>query len=603
MGGLKSPIDDGTGSNINAGYNHEDPEMDELARKVYGKFQEAKSYRKNWDKDWDRYYLYWAGRQNHGKLAWRTDATVNMVWPVIESIVAHMTDSNPKITVLPQEKAYVRSASLMEQVMERTWIDNRMVGKLTNICRDALIYGTSFAKCYYDRRTNLVTIDELDVRKIFPSPGATNMQDANYVIYCDNVHKSIVESKFPKYKGKIPGGTWDSELTFMKNVTSSRGGGGLPGIGTVEGQFPGINSKSGGQGANQDKDHVTYIEYWHRDPEDWNSILVTIAVNGLILSHRKNPFNHNRFPFVKFIDYGVTNIFWGLGEVQQIEKPQDSINMRRGQIIDILRLTANPPFIKSHNSGISNKTIPNVPGIMLTVNAGAEARWMQTPQVNEGLFRLNEMDKREIEEITGISEITQGRRPKGITAAQAIEAVSEAGQTRIRPKIRNMEDSLTELGELLLSNIQQFYTDEKQIRLAGKTKEFISINVPKVGENGEVTLDNDLSVGKYDVKIGVGSLTDVTKATKYETMKELKQLLPELIDAQALLETVPGLSPEEVEAILGRAKEMAAAVPEEGVAPEGEMPPEEMGAAPGAAPGGIDLSAIAQQIGALEGSI
>lgn len=589
---LKSPTDENNSSNISGnkssyGVGPNQPEdAAEKAEAAYEKYQEAKNYRKNWDKDWDRFFRYWAGQQNAGKMAWRTDATINLIKPIIESIVAHMTDSSPCINVQACEEDFIEQADVMQQVLYRTWIDNGMNTKLENCLRDMLVYGHSFMKCWYDKRSGIVTVDELDCRKIFPSAGATSVADAGYIVYSDNVPKSVVESKFPGAKGKMEGGLWDPELTFLKNITSTKKDGDIPGVSITPGQFPGVAPKTGGKSTTQDKDFVTYIEYWHRpNPEDWSEIWVTIAANGLLLAHKKNPFMHGKMPFVMFKDYSQTNTFWGYGEVSDLEKPQDSLNIRRGQIIDLLRLCANPPLLKSHNSGISNKTIPNVPGIMLTFNQGSEVRWMQTPQINEGLFRLNEIDKREMEEISGISDVSQGRQAKGVTAASGIALVQQIGQTRIRPKIRKMEETLTLLGELMLSGIQQFYTEEKVIRVAGKRKEFIRVNEPILDEEtGEPALKNDLSMGKYDVNISVGSLPDWDKAQMYEQLKELIQLYPDLIPPKIVLNSVPGLRPEVVEDILmaqEEAKAQAAAPPEAGMVPGAEGAPVESILPPG----------------------
>lgn len=581
-GTLRSSTDQNMGSNVGGGggagfpnadaANAGDPELDELATEVFNKYQEAKEYRKNWDRNWDKQFKYFMGIQNGNKLAWRADATVNLIRPIIEAIVAHMTDSNPQVQISPCEEAFVESADIMQQVLFRTWQDNGMRFKLNNVVRDTMIYGTSYMKCYYDERNALCTVEDLDIRKIYPSAGATTPDDALYMIYADNVNKHVVESRFPEAKGKLIGGLWDEDLTIMKNITSTKPSGDIPGFYTIPGQYPGVAPKTGGRSVEVNKDLVTYIEYWHRDPDDWDTVWVTIAANGVILHHEKDPFIHGKFPFAKFIDTGLTNTWYGTGEVHHLIAPQDSINQRRSQMIELLKLVANPPFLVPASAGLPNTDLANVPGIMITYQGQQEPKWMKPGEIQPAFFQLNAMDKLEMEQISGISDQSQGRKATGVSAASGIALVQEISQTFIRPKIRNMEASLIDLGEMMVATIQQFYTEQMTIRVAGrradKLGKFIKVNVPALDENNQPVLKNDLSFGKYDVNVSVGSEPDFNKAGKYEQMKELSQLLPGIITPKMLLETVPDMTQEEIDSALMNTAGPGA-LPGEGVPPRG----------------------------------
>lgn len=597
MGAIKSSVDFGSGSNIPGGgggpgyageaRNGGDKELDKLADAAYEAFSEAKEDRKLWDRDWDTQLNYWAGRQTQGKLAWKPDVTINLIRPIIEAIVAHMTDADPTITVSAKSELFVDQADTMQQVMYQLWNDNDMSDKINLIVRDALIYGTSYAKTWYDKRAKLCRVEALDVRRIYPSKGATSVDDALYIIYADNVHKAVVESMFPEAKGKLNGGTWDDNLTLFKNVTSNKLAGDIPGVGYIGGAVPGIAPKSGpvqsvGKGKNE-KDFVTYIEYWHRDkdPRNWDDIWCTIAANGVVLSHKKNPFNHKKFPFVKLVDIGQTNTFFGMGEVQQLINPQNSLNARRSQIINLLMLGANPPFLVPHNSGIPNITIANTPGIMLRYQAGSKPEWAQPMRVEPALFQLNELDKREMEEISGVADITKGRAPKGVTAAQGIALLSEEGKTMIRPKIRNFEMFLKRLGALMLSDAQQFMTEEQELRVAGKRKDdkqFITINQPGLDENKQPTVKNNIALGKYDVNISVGSFPDYDKVKKFQAIQMLLAgPLGAMVPPKIILDSISELSQDEKAEILANIPQAPPMGPE---GPEGPPPEEDPGSAP-----------------------
>lgn len=567
---LRTSTDQNRGSNIikpegpeaHAGGQNvgdQDDDRQKWATEAKAKLEEAKEYRNScrWDRSWDSFLSYFMGVQK--SRSWRSNGQVPLIRSYVESIVAHMTDSNPDIQIDACEEAFVEAADVMQQVLYRTWLDNNMRIKLNNTIRDTMIYGTSYLRCYVDNFTRKVTIGEVDVRSIFPAPGATSFEDAEYVIYAENVPKSVLESTWPECRGKLDTGIWDEQLTLLKNITSTRPDTDIPGFYTIPGQYPGIAPKTGGRGMDISKNLATYIEYWYRDPKNPEDIWVTIAANGFTLSHKKNPYKHKCYPFVKFIDTGLTKTWYGTGEVHHLQGSQDNINDLRSQMINLIKLVANPPFLKPQGCGIPDTSWVNAPGTQLTYSGNIEPKWMQPGVINNVILELQQVIKQEMELISGISDQSQGRKASGVSAASGIALVQEISQTFIRPKIRNMEAALTQLGALMLSNIQQFYNQKDIIRVAGRRMDklgrFIKVNVPavKTNEDGEwePTIKNDLSFGKYDVNISVGSEPDQNKAGKFQQMLQLREILgPQVITDKMLLQTVPDWTQEQVDSAM-----------------------------------------------------
>jgi len=540
------------------------PEGEEkLASMVFKAYTEAKAFKKNYDKDWELWYRYYAGQHwQHPVAAWRSTPVVNFIFSTIETIIPIMTDNRPQIVVLPMEPSDTNISEVIQNIIKKIWVEQDTDLKLPMVIKNTLKYGTGFAKVWWNpllaQGRGDVAISVVDPRHMYPSPGALDMEDAKYIVFAANVPLSNVERDYPHVKGKLVGGIWDEDLTISKTITSQGTSLGLESLGptptTDNTSQTWHKDTSGTQATAERKGLVTLVEMWHRDESD--RVMVTIMANSKLLRHGPSPFKHNSFPFIKFVDYMVPGTFWGMGEIQQLHRLQDDINRRRGQIHDILRLTANPPFVVDADSGIHPKAMTNRPGTILYKNRGSDVRWLQPPILPAALFSLQELDKRDFDSISGVLDVTQGRRPVGVEAASAIIELQEAAQTRIRAKVRNMEAGLRRMGQQIIALVQQFYTEPRVIRLVegrGTGQNFIAINSPGLTPEGKYAIINDVSVGQYDLEIGVGSTMPVSKTRQFAQMLQLRQA--GVVDDRAVLEH-SGLSTEEVEAILSRMKKL-----------------------------------------------
>lgn len=528
------------------------PEEREIQADIFERYRSAKKYRKNYDKDWDKFYrLYSGAHWEAGRPEWKSTPVVNFIWSTIETIIPIMTDTSPEWIVAPTEPSDTQVSDIMGSILKRIWIKNAMDLKLPIILRNCMTYGTGFAKVWWKEsekkgRQGDVEISIVDPRHLFPSPGATEIQDASYLCYAANLPINIVESMYPEAKDRLVGGIWEEDLTVTNTITSQTGGGSSSVSSPVQSSAnstDGTGSSASTSWPNGDPSHrpvqdrsklVTMIECWHRkEGRAW----LTVCANGIVLRNDESPFDHNLFPFVAFRDYSLPSTFWGMGEVQQLEKLQDFINKRRGQTQDILRITANPPLVADANSGINPKAMTTRPGSIIYKNPGSDVKWLVPPQLPAALFEVQQLDKQDFDSVSGIQDVTQGRKPKGIEAASAISELQEAAQTRLRLKVRNMEGSLRQLGELAVPLIQQFYTEERTVRIVGgdpTQPDYLVVNQEIVDNNGKAVRINDVTVGEYDIEIGVGSTLPVNKTALFREMVDLFKL--GAVDAQAVLE-------------------------------------------------------------------
>ena len=550
------------------------PEQEDMARFVFSSYKEAKKFKSSFDKEWPTWEKIYAGQHWNGPRAdWKSTPVVNYCFSVVETIVPIMTDSNPTVLTAPEDPSDMQTAEIIGQCVKRILRNTQYQQKVTRTTRTALKLGTALQKVWWNQSLHNgkgdVEVSAIHPAHAFPAPGAVDIQGASFFIYAANIPINYIEEIYPECKGKIKPGVWEEDLTVESGTYTSQGGGsgGSQVIGPVQstdstGLAAGTTT-SWPIGANPhsgvlDRAKIaTMIEMWHKKN---GRVWLTVVANGVVLRDDESPFKHNLYPFARLLDYDVAESFWGMGEIQQLEKLQDFINKRRGQSQDILKICASPPLIADSNSGINPKAMVARPGTIIYKTPGTDVHWLQPPNIPAALFDVQQMDRQDVDSISGVQDVTQGRKPSGIEAASAIIELQEAAQTRIRLKVRNLETFITEVGGLIVKTLQQFYTNKRVVRLVGGNPmkpEFVVINDEIVDKQGNTVKINDVTAGEYDVEIGVGSTMPVNKSRYYEQMVEMFNL--GIVDQQAVLESSI-LPPPEITKIMQRLQQQQQAM-------------------------------------------
>ena len=167
----------------------------------------------------------------------------------------------------------------------------------------------------------------------------------------------------------------------------------------------------------------------------------------------------------------------------------------------------------------------------------------------------NEADaKADIERILGIYALMQGDMGAAPQTFKGTVALDEYGQRRIKSKRDDIEESINQLGKVIVGLIQYVYTDMKTMRIMqpnNKPKEVV-INSPLYDDIGnDVGKMNDITVGKYDIIVLSGSTLPSNRWGRFEYYMQLYQ--SGLIDQ---IEVLKQTDVADMEGVLERAGQM-----------------------------------------------
>ncbi len=133
-------------------------------------------------------------------------------------------------------------------------------------------------------------------------------------------------------------------------------------------------------------------------------------------------------------DYAQAGRFYCPGELDHIIPINRSINRRYNLLNRSLEFEAVPVLLADTDTGIDIDQRAVEPGDVLKKIRGSDIRWLDFRGAQASQFEMLSLEKMDLDTVSGVHDVQQGRRPEGIEAASAIRNLQDAAQTRIRGK-------------------------------------------------------------------------------------------------------------------------------------------------------------------------
>jgi len=459
---------------------------------------------------------------------YKSNMVSNYVFSIIETIRPIMLDNDPKFQSMPRQPEGMAFSSDLNEALLYEWDREDMNLKTYRELVNVLVLGTTIFYIPWDsdnKNTKAVTISPFN---LFPDPLATCPEDAEFLIYASYKNVNYLKRTFPHKANQLQGSQINyAELINGADLTTR-----------IDNQVLvlEIHTKDYGTYEEIDGDKKTVkLKYPH------GRVLTICPELGIVLADKANIYNDGYSPFVLIKDYDIPGQFWGEGEPSQLLSPQKHMNDLYNAIIDNAKATANMPWIIDKNAGIGTGKITARPGLIIRKNPGSEVRRDNPPSMPNYVSNTIESFKNDIQHISGIFDSLMGNSATGVYTAQGILALQEAGQSRIRLKVKLLEAGLGKIATLFHSRMRQFWKTDRFIRI---TRQDGSYDMKMFNKK---ILDSE-----YDIKITAGSTMPVNRGAMLDLMIRLAQTpMPDgqpLVDREAVVQYLP----EEVKSALLR---------------------------------------------------
>ena len=485
------------------------------------RFKNAMVHKSEYTKKWQTHLDAYHGDyfKNETLPEYRSNMVSNYIFAIIETIRPIMLDNDPKFNAMPRQPEGLAFSNDVQEALMYEWDRENMSIKLYKELIHTLVLGNSVFFIPWNSNKKNVEAIPVNPFNIFADPLATSVEDAEYIIYASYKNVEVLKRIFPDKTDKLHGGGVNYSELVNDNDRNSR----------VDNQVLVLEIYT--------RDYETEEEDLGKEKKvkavyPKGRVLTVCPELGIVLSDKKNPYKDGSFPFVVIKDYDIPGKFWGEGEVEQLLSPQKYMNELNNAVIDNAKTTANMPWIIDKNSGVGVGKITARPGLVIRKNQGTEVRREQPPSMPVYVVNAIETFKNDIEMISGIHNTLRGENSTGVYTAQGILALQEAGQVRIRLKVKLLENALGRLGELWLSRMKQYWNEDKWVRISKidgtyDLKKFVTL-----------MLEYD-----YDVKITAGSTMPSNRGAMLDLMIRLAQTqMPDgqtLVDREAVVQYLP----------------------------------------------------------------
>jgi hypothetical protein len=462
---------------------------------------------KSVSKEWDDHLKYYKHKQWPERIpSHRQMFTANLCKLTVARKTAIITDIKPTIEVKAQAHGLEELAEqVVTPVMRANWDEQGYGQKLANgIIPMAMVFGCCPVNVCYDPSLDNgrgdMTIEPIDPRSFFLDPAvvrAVDIDRAEYAgfktvkslreirtLFPDRGHLVAADSTLSRFLESQPRvSTLESPVqSALRTAAFGRqGAGGTPVSYAIDRagieEFLLQDSRVIGELPRELQERA-FAQGRTLNDLAWpgGRRVVRAGPNKVILFDGPNPYIDNKIPYEMF-DWGVEFEHpWGESELAMIKSLQNIVNKLGAAIVENAIKMNNMIWVGDKDALLPHEwnQLSDAPGLQVKVKPQRVLRREGPPALPSSVFQLMQFCINLIDTLTGLVDVTQGRRPVGIVSAHAVEALTMAAQTLIRLQAYKLEKFIERIGQKLVARFFQFYTTDRVKYLLGPGEQLMA---------------------------------------------------------------------------------------------------------------------------------
>lgn len=259
--------------------------------------------------------------------------------------------------------------------------------------------------------------------------------------------------------------------------------------------------------------------------------LATWIDQGELLQDVPSPYRHNRFPLVPVWAYrrGRDNAPYGV--VRNVRDPQQDLNKRRSKALFLLstnRTIMDEGAVDDMDAFEEEVAKPNA---IIVKRPNKELRVENNVQIADQHVALAQQSADYVRQSGGVTGDNIGQETNA-TSGRAILARQNQGSVVTATLYDNLRLAIQLVGEIELSLIEQFYTQEKIVRLTGERGETEFTQVNQRQPDGSIL--NDITASQADFIVSEQDYRESVRLAMFEQMMQMISQLDSTLAMQLL---------------------------------------------------------------------
>lgn len=240
-------------------------------------------------------------------------------------------------------------------------------------------------------------------------------------------------------------------------------------------------------------------------------------------------YRHNRFSLTPIWCYRRGRDRMPYGAIRRIRDIQQDLNKRASKALFML----NTNQIIADDDAVKDWEVlrdeADRPDGLIVKKQGKELTIRRDTDAATGQIQMMSLDAQNIQKIVGITDENMGRHSNAV-AGVAIQARQNQGSIVTTEPFDNLRFAIQVQGEKQLSLTEQFYSQDKVIRLTGSgprsALEWVKVNQLEQQADGSVRVLNDITASMGDFVVSDQDYAGTLRQVMFDSLNNLAQRLP-----------------------------------------------------------------------------
>lgn len=350
--------------------------------------------------------------------------------------------------------------------------------------------------------------------QIDPDPWATSFEEVKWLLDTTMRPKQWLVDRYPEAED-IEADDVDELHHFEKRIQDLAG--------PNSSAFSSGRSSAGA--SHGQSDMINVHEVWGLPFGKFHRGIYAVVAGDRVLDVRKNQFRANGevvLPYSFFEEIRVPGRLWPTCALEQAVSLQAEYNQGRSQVIESRNQMGKPKWLVPKGANLGDYALTSEPGEVVEHTFGhAPVAWTPPP-LPPYVLRTLELTRSDIQDVTQIHDVTQGKQPGSVRSGKAINSLAEQDLSILAPTISGIEYQLMRFGSMHLELVSRKVKEPRILKITGKNSFYEVTQFKGSDLVGERNKDKP-GINYFDVRVSLGSQMPLTPDGRRAFISELTQ--------------------------------------------------------------------------------